>query len=239
MKAIKLSMLAVTLATGITSAQAQTADEIINKHIAAIGGTDAWNKINSMKKIGSMSIQGMEIGYNETIVKGKGMRTDITAMGQNNFVILTPTAGWMYMPVQGSTEVTPLPADQLKLAASKLDVKNGMLADRSDVAKAELAGKDTINKVACYKVKITDKAGNERTDYFDASTYYIIRSEMVVKAGDEEKELSQSFSNFQKLPEGIVMPMTTSAPMGAGDIVVTSVEINKPVDEKIFVPTKG
>src|SRR5271156_1293236 len=102
MKAIKLSILAAMMLTaGITTVKAQTADEIIQKHIDAIGGTDAWNKVTSIKRVGSMSIQGMDISYTVTIVNNKGMRTDFSVMGSNNYMIFTPSEGWMYMPAQG------------------------------------------------------------------------------------------------------------------------------------------
>ena len=132
MKALKLSILAaMMLAAGAQTVKAQTADEIIQKHIDAIGGTKNWEKIKSMKMIGSMSVQGMEISMNQTIVNDKGMRMDINAMGMSNFVIVTPKGGWAYMPVQGMTKIDTLPAEQLKMYGNKLNVKSGQLIDKS------------------------------------------------------------------------------------------------------------
>ena len=236
MKAIKLSILAVTMLGGINTVKAQTADEIIQKHIDAIGGTDNWNKIKSIKRIGSMSIQGMDISYTETVVNDKGMRTDFSVMGSNNYYIITPKEGWAYMPAQGMDKVTPLPAEQMKGAAERLNTKAGMLADKSGITKSEYVGKDTANNISCYKVKITDKDGNVQTDFFDATTYYLVRTEMTAKQGDTEQEVAMSFGDFKKPPEGIVLPMTMTSPMGVGDITVKSVEINKPVDDKTFKP---
>jgi len=238
MKAIKLSVLsAMMLTAGFTSAKAQTADEIIQKHIDAIGGTDNWNKITSMKKVCSMTVQGMDIGYTETIVSNKLYRTDISAMGMTGYVIVTPKEGWMYMPMQGMDKVTPIPAEQLKAAAEQMTPKGAILADKSGIAKSEYIGKDTITNIPCFKVKITDKEGNVQTDYFDVATYYLVRTEKTVKAQDAEQEVAMSFSDFKKQPEGIVIPMTMTAPMGVGDITVKSLEINKPVSDDIFKPT--
>ena len=239
MKAIKLSLLsAMMLIAGFTSVKAQSADEIIQKHITAIGGTDSWNKIKSMKRVGSMTVQGMDIGFTQTVVNDKGMRTDISMMGQNGYVILTPKEGWMYMPMQpGMDKVTPMPADQVKASADKMTVKSGMLADKSGIAKAEFIGKETTNNIACFKLKITDKDGNVQTDFFDASTYYLVRTEMTVKNEDAEQEVAMTFSDFKKQPEGIVLPMTMTSPMGMGDITFKSVEINKPVSDDVFKPS--
>ncbi len=238
MKAIKLSILSgLMLTASLTTVKAQTADEIIQKHIDAIGGTEKWNKITSMKKIGSMSIQGMDIGYTSTVVNDKGMRTDISAMGMNGYVIVTPKEGWMYMPMQGMDKVTPMPPEQLKVLADKMNTKAAMLADKSGITKSEYVGKDTITNIPCFKVKMTDKDGNVQTNFFDVSTYYLVRTEATVKTPDGEQEMAMSFSDFRKQPEGIVIPMTMTSPMGVGDITVKSVEINKPVSDDIFKPS--
>jgi len=68
------------------------------------------------------------------------------------------------------------------------------------------------------------------------STYYIIRKEQKIKGADDaEQEVGTNFSNFKKQTDGVVIAMTVSSPQG--DITFTSVEINKPIDDKIFVPT--
>ena len=238
MKAIKFSILAAMMLTaGITTVKAQTADEIIQKHIDAIGGIENWNKVKSMKKVGTMSMQGVDLNMTVTTVNDKGMRTDISVMGMNGYVIVTPKEGWMFLPFQpGMDKVTPMPADQIKTAQAQLSVKYGQLLDKSEISKSEFIGKDTINNIACYKVKITDKQGNEETDFFDAATYYLVSSAHKVKIQEEEQEISANFSNFQKQPEGIVIPMTMTSPMGQGDITFKSIEINKPVNDKIFTP---
>jgi hypothetical protein len=133
-------------------------------------------------------------------------------------------------------KVTPMPADQLKQAQSKLNIKNMWLAEKSMIAKAVLNGRDTINNIPCLKVTVTDKAGFEQVAYFDETTYYLIRTELKVQNKDEEQEVSVTFNDFQKLPEGIVIPMKRTDPMMGGDVIYKTVEINKPVNEDMFKP---
>lgn len=220
-------------ATALTSF-AQTADQIIQKHIEAIGGTKNWDKIKTVKLVGAMSAQGMEIPVTQTIVNDKATRTDITAMGQTGYIIMTPTKGWQFMPFTGQTAPQEIPADQLKTNKSQLNYKNMQMVDKSLISKATLEGNDTINSVNCFKLKVTNKEGNEITCYFDAATYYLVRQETKVKVQDDEQEVGISYSNFKKQPEGIVIPMTMGTPQG--DITFKSVEFNKPVDDKIFKP---
>ena len=58
MKTRKLLFTVVLLLSSIATVHAQTADEIINKHIEAIGGKEAWKKVNSLKLTGSIVAQG-------------------------------------------------------------------------------------------------------------------------------------------------------------------------------------
>jgi len=63
----------------------------------------------------------------------------------------------------------------------------------------------------------------------------------VKKADGQETEVSYSFSNFTKLPEGIVVPMGMTIPLGPGfnaDFTIAKVEVNKAIDESIFKPAK-
>ncbi len=233
MKKTKLVLLAgiFSIAT-IGVAKAQNADEIIQKHIDAIGGTTAWNNIKTLKMKGSMSMMGMEIDMTQTVVNEKGMKMEINAGGQKGYTIITNTDGWMFMP--GMDKVTKLPIDQVKLSQQKLNIKMGQLVDKSTISKSEYIGIDTINSAPCYKILITDKDGNLQTDYFDTKTYYMMRSEMKVKNNGEDLEVAISYDDFKKQPEGIVFPMKLGTTQG--DIVFKTLEINKPVDENIFKP---
>lgn len=216
---------------------AQSAEDVITKHITAMGGKEALSKIKTLKMSGSINAQGMEFPTSQTMVNNQGMRMDFSVMGMDCYVIVTQKEGWMYIPVQpGMDKVTAMPEEQLKQAQSKLNIQNMWLTDRSAISKAELDGKDTINSIACVRLKVTDKDGFEQIAYFDESTYYLIRTEMNVKAGEEARDISVTFSNFEKQPDGIVIPMKRSDPMMGGEVVYKTVEINKPVPETIFKP---
>ena len=153
----------------------------------------------------------------------------------NGFQIVTPSAGYMYMPFGGAAKVDTLKPEMTKTMQKQFDIKSHQLLDyKARGTKAELAGNDTVNNAPCYKVKLTDKDGNESTTFFDIASYYILRTEMKVKSDDGEQEVAVLYSNYKKTPEGIVLPMSMTAQ--GGEIIYKSIEINKPVDEKIFIP---
>lgn len=233
MKKFFLSIL--TIATvGFT--YAQTADEIVNKHIEAIGGTDAWKKVNSMVTTGTLKMQGAEIPISLTVLNGKGSRQDITVMGMNGYQIVTPTQGWKFMPFQGQKEVEPITADDLKEAQDELDVQGSLVDYKTKGHTVELLGTDDVDGVDAFKLKETLKSGKTQTIFIDPKTYYIIRVISKQKANGNEVDVTTNVSNYQKLPEGIMVPLSIGLPFG--EMVISKVEINKPIDENIFKPSK-
>jgi hypothetical protein len=216
----------------ISAVRAENADEIITKHISAIGGADAWKKINSVKFEGTMTVQGSEITIKGTILNKKGMRIDISMMGMSGYNILTPTGGWTYMPFAGQQKPEALTADNIKEGIDELDAQNELVDYKAKGHTAEFLGKEDVEGTECYKVKLTLKNGKVKTLFFDPASYYMIRSVEKSKANGQETEGIQSFSNFKKLPEGIVVPM--SIVRDIGEVSVKKYEINPTIDESIF-----
>ncbi len=237
MRNFRLSVLAVALVlAGAFTAKAQTADEIISKHMAAIGGLDNWKKVKSMKMTGSVNAGGTELPVTITTVAGKGSRMEFSISGMTNYTIITPTKGWGYFPVQGQTKPEALPEEQVKEGQDQLDIQGPLVDYKTKGNKVTYVGKDDVEGTDCYKLKIVYASGKEETMYIDASNYYHIRSVDKVKANGKEMEQTVNYSNYQKLPEGIVFPMTIES--GNGPVALKSVEINKPVDESIFKPSE-
>jgi hypothetical protein len=148
MKYLKLSVLALaTVMAGTAAVKAQTADEIIKKHIEAVGGEKNWDKVTSMKLTGNMSVQGMQIPFVQTVVNKKALRMELTIMGTNNYQIVTEKEGWVYMPIQQQTAPTAMTPDQLKMGMTQTDLKATQYASRDKMGKIELLGKDTANSV--------------------------------------------------------------------------------------------
>ncbi len=236
MKKFFLSIIALT-AVSFVFAQDQTADEIVNKYVDAIGGKEAWGKVNSIVMTGTMKVQGTDIGLVLTTLNKKGMRQDITAMGMSGYQIVTPTSGWNFMPFQGQKEPEPITADDLKESQEQLDVEGNLIGYKEKGHTIELVGTDDVDGVDALKLKETLKSGKVETLYIDPATYYVIRVVSKQKANGQEQEVTTDLGNYQKLPEGIVVPMTVKLPFG--EMTLNKVEVNKDVDEKIFQPSKS
>jgi hypothetical protein len=232
MKTFKIILFSFITVLSAVVVKAQTADEVIVKYINAIGGADAWKKVSSLKMEGAMQVQGVDVSIIVTSVHQKGRRQDISAMGMTGFMILAPTAGWNYMPFNGQTAPEPMTAEDVAESQPDLDVQGSLIDYTAKGHTVELLGKDDIDGTECFKMKINYKSGTTETMYFDSKNYYLIRSVAKRKANGQEVEMTTSFSNYEKLPEGIVVPKSIT--QAFGELNLTKITVNGPVDETIF-----
>lgn len=211
---------------------AQNLEEIVKKHIEAIGGEANWRKVKSMRSEATMKANGAEIKFTMTQIDKKAMRQDISAMGMNGYSFMTNTEGWSFMPFQGQAKPEAMTADDIKNGQDDLYILDEFITYKELGKKLELIGKDDVDGTECFKLKMTDKNNQETTYYIDPSNYYVIKQTTKVKADGKEMENSSTYGNYKKLDEGIVLAMSIGG--GWGDMEIVKVEVNPKIDESIF-----
>lgn len=230
------SILALTILSFVSSTVfSQTADEIVKKHIEAIGGKDNWAKVKTMKTEMKMKANGADIVFTMFQVDKKAMRQNIAVMGMEGYSILTNTEGWSYMPFQGQTKPEPMTADDVKKSQDGLSIQNDFITYKELNKKLEYLGKDDVDGTECFKLKMTDKDGIESTYYIDPSNYYVIKETKKMMVNGKEMENSTTYGNYKKTPEGIVCAFSIMG--GWGDSEITELVINPKIDEAMFKPT--
>lgn len=234
------SVLVLLFVLPFTFLQAQTADEIINKHITAIGGKETINKIKSQVVYADLSVMGISLPSITTTLFGKGLKNvsnldSIGLVGQEIIQCITPTGGWMFNPLAGDTDAKPLPDDQVKEAQASLDAGSVFFNYKAKGSKVELAGRETVEGVNTYKLKLVNKNGKITFYFIDPSTYYLIKQESTTSVDGENVTSSSTFSNHKKTGIGLVIPYTTMTNQGVEiTITIKKVEYNKNIDPKIF-----
>ena len=81
MKKVTIGLLTLAALINVQSTKAQTADEIIGKYETALGGKEKLLAIKSVKMVGNLNVQGMDVGVTTTALNGVGSRNDISVPG--------------------------------------------------------------------------------------------------------------------------------------------------------------
>ncbi len=236
MKSFKLSLLLLATLFG-TLSHAQTSDEIVNKHIEAIGGKDKLNGIKSVYTEGSISIMGNDAPSTTTILNGKGFKSEIDFNGQKIVQAITDKGGWMINPMIGSTDPQAIPEDQYKASKEQIFIGGPLMDYAAKGIKVALAGKENVGTVNAYKLNVTTKDSSESTLYIDPATYYIIKAVRKFNMNGQEGEVAMTFSDFKKTDYGYVIPYTTETTLPQGITMTSTIkkaEVNKEVDPKVF-----
>jgi hypothetical protein len=235
MKLVKLCLLSLTALFG-AAVHAQTADEIIAKHIEATGGKEKLAAINSVKMENVMHVMDNDAQNKIIIVNGKGYRTESDFNGQKLVQVYTDKGGWAINPFAGGEEPQAMPEDQYKAGVGQLYVIP-LLNYATRGEKAELVGQEKVGNVNAYKLKVTDKANVATTYYIDPSTYYIVQAVRPTQFQGQTMDITIGYSNYKKSDYGWVVPMTMDINYG-GQFSMTSntskVEVNTPVDATVF-----
>ena len=228
---IPILMVASLIGTSF-SVKAQTADEIVDKYITAIGGKDNWKKVQSMKVDGAIQVQGLEIPYTVNAVHMKGSRFQGEFQGNVFIEITTPTKGWSQNPMMGKATLQPLTEDELKTKVDDLDIQSPFIDYKEKGSAIEFLGKDEEDGNEYYKVKLTTKNKNESTYFFDTKTFLVYKQETVIKQQGQEIKMAVKSLDYQTVDGGIKVPFKVD--QGQMIMATKKVTVNPTIDENLF-----
>jgi outer membrane lipoprotein-sorting protein len=217
-----------------SSMVAQTADEIITKHIAARGGLDKLKSLQTMKMEATISIQGMDIPIKIFAADKKAFKLEMIVMDNMGYQLVTSTKGWTYLPFQGHTEPQEMKAEDVAAAQGQLDMQGPLVDYQSKGIKVEYTGKETVEGKPCSVLKITRANGLKGVFYLD-DKFLILKKTETVKVNGQDVEQSVTYHTYQTSPEGYVYATSWTSANG-GEINVTKFEPNAKIDEAVFKP---
>ena len=241
-KSTYLKPLIILVISGIcTSSFAQTLDEIVAKHITAMGGTDKLSKLKSIKISAEMEVMNMQIPVTTTIVQQRGFRSETTVQGSTIIQVIDKDKGWAINPMAGQLKATPLPEDVVKSLSAETDL-TGLYNYKEKGQTLTLDGEEDMAGAKVFKVTANLKNGTKRTNYISKDTYYILKTVAKVNVNGQEVESKNTQSDFRQI-DGITYPFTseveTSAMPGATMAMkIKTLEINPKIDESIFAMPK-
>jgi hypothetical protein len=231
----KGSFLLLTATLSIATVRAQTADEIVSKHVDALGGKAVISSIKSLYMESSIQVMGMEVSSVTSIINGKGFKSETDFNGAKYIQVVTEKSGWGINPMAGQSTPAALTDEQVKIAQSQLQIGGPLVDYAAKGYKVELIGKDTANGGE-FKIKMTGTTGFEATYYINTKTYQIDKEVDKISAQGQDVEVTKTFGDYKKTDAGLVMAGTQQviAAQNTVNITTKKIEVNKTIDPAIF-----
>lgn len=230
-------LLLIFFAFAFLAAKAQTVDEIIQLHANAMGGLENFNKLQSLKITGTMTSMGTEMAITVQIINNKAMRTDIDVMGQKIVSCYNNGKGWTINPFAGKPTATDVTGTDLAEYKSQAMLASQLMDYKARGHQVELLGKENVDGASAYKIKLVNNETGKITNYFiDSTTSLLIRSVGNIELQGMEMEMETTFSDLMNIGELKYNMTRTQTIQGQPfrEIKYKIVELNVPIDEKIF-----
>ncbi len=232
MQRVRRSIFVFSAFIGAVSLSAQTADDILAKHVAAVGGKDVISQVKSISMETTTHMGDNDMAGTLVTVEGVAYRSELDLNGGKMVQCYTATGGWIVNPMAGITSPTPMPDDQYQVGKNQIYVGGDLHDYAANGNKLELLGKDANT----YTVKLTTKDHVETTYVFDAATYLIKSITRKGKFQGQDVNIVTSLSDYRKTDLGLMVPYAIGVDIGGQfslSITVNKVEVNKPVDPGI------
>ena len=232
---------AAPIAQAAPTAEAATnlpaVDEIVSKHVDALGGKDAIGKVKSVYLESSITMMGAVNPSNATMLDGVGFRNEMEFNGTKIVQTYTDKGGWTVNPMTGAATATPMPDDVYNAGKAQINVGDPLCDYAAKGSKVELIGKDGT----AYKIKLTSKEKVETVYLIDSTSFLITSAATKGKMQDKDVDITTKLSDYRKTEVGYVMPYAMDVDLGGQfslTIAVKKVELNKTIDPAIFVMPK-
>jgi outer membrane lipoprotein-sorting protein len=232
-----LLVIAASFAT-VSLASAQTAEDIVAKHVAARGGMEKLKAVKTIRMTGTMTAgPGIEAPITIEMKRPKNTRLEFTLQGLTGVQAYDGTTAWAIMPFQGKKDPEALPAEQAKIMDEQADFDGQLIDYKEKGHTVELVGKEQVEGTDAYKLKATNKDGEVQYHFLDAEYFLEIRTETSRTIRGTQMEFESSIGDYKEVG-GLMFPHSIeSGPKGSPQrqkLTISKIELNPDIDEARF-----
>jgi hypothetical protein len=232
---------ALVTAVATVPAAAQTVDEVLEKHYAAIGGVEGWSGLRTMKGSGTLDVMGGMMSGPFTIVQKRPsmFRMEIEIQGMQVIQAYDGSTAWQVMPMIGIDEPEAADAALAAQLEEQADLDGPFVGWEEAGLAIELDGTETIDGVEATRLLVTSDDGKVWRYYLDPD-YMLIRMVTTETVQGVEGEYTTRLGDYRAVG-GLMFAhsIEVDTPMGSQKLTFDSIEANVPVDDAVFSMAGG
>lgn len=217
---------------GETHANLPTADQILDKYLAAVGGADALKKIKSRVQKGTIDAMGMQFSI-EVYSEAPEKRVSIShPKGGSSVTAFNGEVGWLSIPTGFHRMTAP------EREGARIDAQLYFPSHVREMYKEfHLGPGEEINGRTTYLVSATAAGRPPLELFFDMENGLLLRLIRYTQTPLGRNPVQIDYADYRET-DGVKIPYrwTLARPNGAFTIRVQQVQQNVPIDENLFVP---
>ena len=213
--------------------QAQTADEIAQKYVTAIGGAAKWQALKSRKMNITMFSSGVQLPGVVYEDSKNRQKVELTFQGVKIIQAYDGTTAWAQSPPQGMPQPTKLTGAQAEEMLNS-EFLNEFVNYKNRGIKLDLKGEEELAGKKYWRIDLTSSKGKVTKYYFDMETYLVAAStEMSASIGQETTSFLSDYKEYGgiKIPSKITVKLGT---MEIQSVQVNGVELNVEMPDSLF-----
>lgn len=224
-----------------------TAEQIVEKNIAARGGLDAWRKVQTMVWAGHMETSGSPVARVPFVLQQKRpnkTRFELNAMGDRTLRVFDGRRGWKVRPGRdGRAEVQAFTPQEQRFARSETVIDDPLFGYESRRIAVDLDGVDQVDGHKAYRLIVRTPSGERHNVWVDAQTFLDVKRD---RTSYNEAGVPATFEvHFRdyRTVEGLQIPGAIETGVGSGQgtekLVIEKVALNPPLDDRLFARPGG
>jgi hypothetical protein len=214
-------------------------DEVVDSHLAARGGKERIQALNSIRATGTAKASGGRVARVVQEIKRPGFyRLEFTVQGTTSVYAHDGEVGWQVAPLDGVFEPEVVePEMDSEAGIDERDIEGPLVNWREKGHQVELLGRETLPSGEAFKLEITLADGGIRRDYIDVESFQLVRSDKTEMIRGRVLQLEETYSDYRET-DGLLFPHliethVTNRPETI-TIVVDSFELDPDLDDERF-----
>jgi outer membrane lipoprotein-sorting protein len=189
-----------------------TAEQIVEKNVAARGGLEAWRKIRTMICTGHIATGNPSASLDSFVLEYKRpnkTRLEVEAEHEKTVRVFDGARGWkLYTSGSGAPTLKRYSPLELRSAHDAESFDGPLIDHQRKSIKVALDGADEVEGRKAYRLALTLPSGSKRHVWVDAQTFLDLKYDRESHiAGGRTIPVSVFYRSFQAI-DGVQMPMT-------------------------------
>jgi hypothetical protein len=204
----------------------QTADELVQKNIAAKGGIDKIKAIRTLRITGKFSQGGFNAVYGQENMRPNLVRETFSLQGMTAIQAYDGAKGWTIQPFGGRRDPELMGEDDLRDLLLDADFDGPMVDYKAKGNTVEYLGHDTVDGDDALRLKVTLKSGDIVYYYLDPDTYLEIRKETQEFIRGSIRENAAELGSYKPV-NGVMYPFSIASGPKSDPSSWQTISINK------------